>query len=542
MRVAAVAGLLALMGALLVSSSLGKRLAYDENDNLAYGQRLLRRGVSAPASGQRMPVLVLNALPCPAEGCRVKVLDVDEARRLLVRAPTMVLTLLLGLAVFLWCLELAGPPAAWLGLVLCATHPTLLAHGKQVTSDMATALFATLATWAWWRLVRGRGRPAAQVLFVAAASAAAILSKYTSVLLFPAFLVLALLEAGLPLPPARRWDGALLRRRLGQLAAAAAVALVLVNAAYLFRGTFTPASEQEWKSRSLGFLRQVDVPLLVPDVFARGLDLSAQIQEQPGLGRGYNYVLGELNKDGRWYAFPLMLLLKTPLGVLALALLGASRWPARGPGTVSDAALALVPGIVLLAFYSLAAKPQLGIRYVLPVVPALIVAASVSAARLATARGRLVVLGLAAWAVVSALSYHPHHMSYFNELVGPRRNAWRFLADSNLDWEDRGRDIERFRAENPGLGLALNPEEPRAGYLLVSANRLVGLYDPGEYCWLREGFAPVGHVGYSHILFHVPEERLAAAVAAHPPTAETPVLPRLPDPDRERRKRPDVSP
>jgi hypothetical protein len=530
------------MGALLVSSSLGKRLAYDENDNLAYGQRLLRRGVTAPTSGQRMPVLVLNALPCRAEGCRVKLLDADEGRRLLVRAPTMVFTLLLGLLVFRWCLELAGPAAAGLALVLCATHPSLLAHGKQVTSDVATALFATLATWAWWRLVRGRGRSAAQVLLVAAAAAAAILSKYTSALVFPAFFLLALLEAVRPSSRTHRLDGALLRRRLGQLAAAAGLALVLVNAAYLFRGTFTPASEQEWKSRSLGFLRHVGVPLLVPDVFARGIDLSAQIQEQPGLGRGYNYVLGELNADGRWYAFPVMLLLKTPLGVLALALLGASRWPPRAPGSPSDAALVLVPALVLLAFYSLVAKPQLGIRYVLPVVPVLIVAASVSAARLATTRGRLVVVGLAAWAVVSALSYHPHHMSYFNELVGPRKNAWRFLADSNLDWEDRGRDIERFRAENPGLGVALNPEAPRAGYLLVSANRLVGLYDPEEYRWLREGFAPVGHVGYSYILFHVPPERLAAAVAAHPPSAETPGLPRLPDPDRERRRRPEASP
>ena len=53
------------------------------------------------------------------------------------------------------------------------------------------------------------------VLLVAASSAAAILSKYTSVLLFPAFLVLALLEAGCPFRPARRWDGALLRRGPG---------------------------------------------------------------------------------------------------------------------------------------------------------------------------------------------------------------------------------------------------------------------------------------------------------------------------------------
>ena len=42
------------------------------------------------------------------------------------------------------------------------------------------------------------------------------------------------------------------------------------------------------------------------------------------------------------------------------------------------------------------------------------------------------------WAAASSVSYHPHHMSYFNETIGPRVNGWRFLADSNPDWEDRG--------------------------------------------------------------------------------------------------------
>jgi hypothetical protein len=522
------------MAALVVSSSLGKRLAYDENDNLAYGQRLTGHWLEAPANGQRMPVLVLNALPCAAAGCRIRLLHADERGRLAVRAPTIVLTLLLGVLLFAWCREMAGPRASWLALLLYAAHPSFLAHGKQVTSDVATALFSTLAAWAWWRLVRGRSRTGRGVVLLAVACTGATLSKYTSVLLFPAFLLLVALEACRPLARPRAWDRRLLRARLGQLVAAAGLTLLLVNAVYLFQGTLTPASEQPWTSRSLGFLKTVPLPLLLPDAFARGLDLSARIQEQPGLGRGYNYVLGELHADGRWYAFPLMIALKTPLGVLLLALLGLWRWPKRDAQTPSDATFVLAPGLVLLAFYSLVAKPQLGIRYVLPVVALLLVAAAVQAAALlATPRGRLAVAALAAWSVVSALSYHPHYMSYFNELVGARKNAWRFLADSNLDWEDRRVDIERFVHDNPGMDVAIDPPEPRAGHLLVSANRLVGLYDPSEFRWLREEFRPLRHVGYSYLLFRVPEEQLAPALARHPKAAETPGLPRLEDPLRK---------
>src|SRR5687768_4765491 len=88
MRAAPVA-LLATMAVLLAASSAHKKLAYDEFDNLAYGHRFLTEGPSAEMRGQRMPVLALNALGCVAEGCRLKVLDASEGRRLVVRLPTM---------------------------------------------------------------------------------------------------------------------------------------------------------------------------------------------------------------------------------------------------------------------------------------------------------------------------------------------------------------------------------------------------------------------------------------------------------------------
>jgi hypothetical protein len=40
-------------------------------------------------------------------------------------------------------------------------------------------------------------------------------------------------------------------------------------------------------------------------------------------------------------------------------------------------------------------------------------------------------------------------MSYFNELIGRRVNAYRFLADSNLDWEDRPGTSPATRSGTP---------------------------------------------------------------------------------------------
>jgi hypothetical protein len=318
-----------------------------------------------------------------------------------------------------------------------------------------------------------------------------LLSKYTSVLLVPLLVVLWLLDA----------RGRATRRALLGVAAYGVIVVLALNAAYGFEGTLKRADEYGWKSERLEPLGRLPLPLFLPRTFVLGLDFSFHVQEQPGVGRGNNYVLGRLNTDGVFYAFPLMVLLKTPLAFFGLLILGARARPPAEPGS----AWVWIPFLGFLAFFSLLVAPQIGIRYLLPGLAFLFL----WAARAASRDPRLV-LPLTVWAVVSALSYHPHYMSYFNELVGARVNAYRYLADSNLDWEDRTYDIARYAERHPDRPLVIEPETPQAGWVLVGANRLVGVYEPERYRWLRENFRPVDHVGYSYLLFEVTPERLRA--------------------------------
>ena len=216
--------LLAAMAALLVSSSLHKKLVYDEFDNLAYGHRFLAEGPSAEMRGQRMPVLALNALGCAADGCRLKDLDASERRRLLVRFPTMAFTFALGLLVHRWAGELFGPRAAILALALYAFQPTFLGHGKQVTSDVQASFFMTAAVYCFWKALRGGGNgwPVAAGLAVAGGLA----SKFTGVLAVPVLVIMALTTGVTP------------RRRAAAVLIALATALAGIDAAYLFDGSF----------------------------------------------------------------------------------------------------------------------------------------------------------------------------------------------------------------------------------------------------------------------------------------------------------------
>ena len=105
-------------------------------------------------------------------------------------------------------------------------------------------------------------------------------------------------------------------------------------------------------------------------------------------------------------------------------------------------------------------------------------------------------------------------MSYFNELIGRRINAWRYLADSNLDWEDRVWFIRRFQAQHPEMPLTWSRSGRWPAMWSVGANQLVGVFGPARYRWLRENFAPVAHIGYSHLVFHVTPARLREVIEA----------------------------
>jgi hypothetical protein len=240
------------------------------------------------------------------------------------------------------------------------------------------------------------------------------------------------------------------------------------------------------------------LPLPVPVPYAQGFDFAVNVGEK--LAFGPNYVLGQRNWLGVWYAYPLMVLLKTPLAFFLLAALTLAAG-LRHEG-FPFWRFWLVPSLLHLAYFSLAVRVQIGIRYLLPAVVLLLPLAG-AALRTRLGGRRVVWLPLAAWYVVSSLSYYPYPMCYFNELVGRRIHAYRYLGDSNLDWEDRSPEIARYFAAHRDLDIAVEPEEPRTGYVLVGVNRLLGIVGgPERYRYLRR-LEPIDHVGYSFLLFHV---------------------------------------
>jgi dolichyl-phosphate-mannose--protein O-mannosyl transferase len=99
------------------------------------------------------------------------------------RLPLLVLSSLMGVLIYLWGRELAGPLAGVAALFLFAADPTMLAHGYLVTTDAGVTAFTLLFLLALLRYLRKPSR-----FWRAAAGVAlglALCSKFSAIFLLP---------------------------------------------------------------------------------------------------------------------------------------------------------------------------------------------------------------------------------------------------------------------------------------------------------------------------------------------------------------------
>jgi hypothetical protein len=456
-----VAALVGLQAGLAVHALRGHSATFDEGAHLPAGYTHLALGDHRLNPEQPPLVKLLAAAPLLAVGPEIRVTDVswtrarqwefgrrflyrwNDADRLLLlgRLPVVALASCLVVFVFLAARRSFGLPAAVAASALAALSPDVLAHGALVTTDLGFALFFFLAVIGFDRLLERAS--AGRLVAAGLATGAAFATKFSAPILFAVFVLLGLRAALTEAPLVER------RARLGRLAlqlgAVAAIALVLVWAAYGFRAALSPdpALRAELSGRlaaaHAGAIERVVAFAgrtgIVPEDYARGMLFVAEHSAARP-----TFLMGELSDHGFPHYFAVSFLLKTPVPLLlltAVALVRAPRLRRR------DAALVFIPVAVYLAATATRGL-QIGHRHLLPIYPFLFLAAGEAAAALRAwraPRGAVLAAALALWYAGGTLLQHPHHLAYFNEIAGGPRNAWRLLVDSNLDW---GQDLKRL--------------------------------------------------------------------------------------------------
>lgn len=376
------------------------------------------------------------------------------------RMTMLLLMLALGFAIYVYAERLGG---AWAGLLCLAVYvstPAFLTFGPIVHTDVAGTLFSLLALWTFaelWQQPKRRN-----VVLFGLSLAGALLSKFTSGVLFLAFIgfALSLRWRALPgqpekKPELREWRR--VRRRLtlrGILWAAAVVYVVYfvfslhqpTNGLYRI-GNGTPAL----------ILRRLLMP---PFLYLRGVFFVLIT------GRRTTFVLGHSYPHGVWFYFPVVFALKSCLGFLILlfetAVAGISR------RLRDKTALTIIPARVaahwrvlwvsLLVFTAvcLLSPLEISIRhFTVPIALTILMLAPLprmlrelrSRAPMAGALAAGAAAALAASCLFTAVLAYPNYFPYINAL-GMGRPPYALVNDSNVDWNQSLPELKRFAEQH----------------------------------------------------------------------------------------------
>ncbi|MGW5431428.1 ArnT family glycosyltransferase [Streptomyces sp. NPDC004059] len=293
----------------------------------------------------------------------------------------------------------------------------------------------------------------------------------------------------------------------------AVVAVAVVWAAYLAVDPglrFSPAEPVP----ALHGLRGRLVDLLpVPGAYRAGLRVQFGLEDYPWQG----YLFGHLYTGSRWYYLPAALLVKTPLGLLALGAAGAVAVVALRRLRPAAPYALLPPGVLLGA--AMTGSRDFGTRYAL-FVPMFLAVAAACVPRPGRRWTAAATAALVLCTAVSSLRTFPAYLPYSNEAFGGPARTHRLLHDSNVDWgQDLGRLADRLRQRYPGERVwlvykgsgvpsyyGIHAADPRTvppervhGLLVVSDSALAKAR--GRLAELVRSSRPAGDVGHSISLF-----------------------------------------
>ena len=462
-----VAALLVLHAVLALWGAARNSVTFDENFHVPDGVMVAARGefgvspvnpplikaaqgLAALAAGARLPSASAVATHDQwVVGESFMRANAERYHRVFLAARTVVilLSVVLGLVVWIFARRIYGPGGGLLALGFYAFSSEALAHAGVATLDVATALTMTASLYAFWIFARtGRWRWWA---ITAVLVGLAALTRFTTVLLAPMFLLLALLGTLLRSirRPARVWSG------IGLLAV---TTLVMLQIGYGGRTSWRPIGERVPFQSSRFHALQRAAPWLVlplPDAFVIGLD----IQGREGQGGTPTYLLGQIRTGRVWSYFPIALLAKWPLGFL-VALPARVTVMIRRRRRRWHEAFVLVPAALLLLSAMTVLQLNIGIRYLFPIVPLLCVwfggfTDSAPAPRRERSARRWARIGatLALIQAVEVAAASPWYLAFYNTLVGGVGAGYSIVNDSNVDW---GQGLIALRDELRRRGIA----------------------------------------------------------------------------------------
>jgi hypothetical protein len=393
------------------------------------------------------------------------------------RMPMLLMTLLLGFALYVYGARLGSQWGGLLCLCVYASMPTFLAFGPLVITDIAVALFWILAVWQLPEMWRSPSR--GTVIKFGLVLAGAFLTKFSSGLLFFVFVAfaLSLRWRGVPEQPVDKTALKAWRRRAwGNVAKATLWAAVFVYFFYLIFSWHQPtdlfSAIPHFPASAI--LRRVLMPVAL---YLRGLVLFGfSAITRP------TYIWGHAYSHGVWFYFPALFILKSPMAFMLLLLLAiavaiilkrrsgrqlptpaapAASDSARFESANSDSAIpagmemhwrALWVSLVVFVIVCMMNRLDISIRHFSIALALLVLMLAPLPRMLGVLRrsnlrgaglGQCATIALAVASLVTAIWTYPNYFPFFN-VLSRGKPKYLLVNDSNLDWNHAMPKVEEF--------------------------------------------------------------------------------------------------
>lgn len=393
------------------------------------------------------------------------------------KLPMLLFFIISAWIIFIWTKKIYGSKAALLALFLFSFTPTIIAHARLVTTDIAALFGIMLSTYFFIRYLENRN--AKNFWLAAITFGIGQLTKFSVFLLAPYLVVVALVWGYVN----QHCLSAALRVGWKSILIIIAGFIFIVGPVYQLH--LLNYSGEKQKADATVILNSYgnrlfadpviwasDKPILRP--FAQ-FGLGLLMINQRNIGGNQTYFLGQLYEKGVKSYFPIVYFLKEPLpfwGLVIIALLAIITQAKSLKFKVKSSRewiknhfteLALLLWVLFYWAISIGANLNIGIRHLLPVYgfTYILVAGQITqVGQKLKAKSKkifmtfgLLLLTLLGWYIYENLSVFPYYLTYFNE-VALLRPPWipasqagyipgghNYVTDSNLDW---GQDLKRL--------------------------------------------------------------------------------------------------
>ena len=469
--------------------------------------------------------------------------DLDLAA-FLSRIPNIMISLLLGVFIFLYSKRLNGAWAAIISLAMFVFSPSFLAHSPLVTMDVPVSCFYFATIYFLMRFFETMQDR--YLILTGLSLGLSLIAKFSALVLVPTLYILLAIYAFNSYPRESRLKSYLFLLPLLPLACSYKASFKFMAAplfSFLFLKIFVKngivPSRIRYACAVLLIILTIAFTLVILDytdfkwfpfhgatkAYFKGF---SSFEGHSTGGQGRSYLLGHYYYDtGKWYYFPLAMVFKEPTVFFFLLTFGLTGMFIKR-GHAMEKLLLLVPALAYLFMAMFVNKVNIGIRHILPLYPFLyvIVGYGVVVARKFKRTGYLLGTFIMLLIADTVLAY-PSHISYFNRLVECSGGGHRFLGDSNIAWGQDWKRLKKYIDKN-GLNTVkiqatftcatnckyynipyeiLSDQEkvcPERGYYIIEKTALVSR----EIKW-ADKIRPSARIGGSLLMYKITEKGAA---------------------------------